>query len=216
MFVAALGVLAVPYGHIRADEAAPQENAAMNIPALKDSFQGQFLVGTAVDWNELQGRDPQSIALATRHFSAFTPGNSMKPDTLQRTEGEFNFRDADRLVELAQENGATPVGHVLVWHEQTPAWFFKGPDGEAVSRELALARMREHIVTVVGHYKGRVKQWDVVNEAISDTPGELLRPTPWQKAIGDDYIAEAFKAAHEADPDAVLIYNDYNIDRTQL
>jgi endo-1,4-beta-xylanase len=134
--------------------------------------------------------------------------------SLQRIEGQFNFRDGDRMVEIAEQNGATPIGHTLVWHEQTPRWFFEGPDGQPASRELALARLRKHIATVVGHYKGRVKQWDVVNEAISDTPGEVLRQTPWLKAIGEDYIAEAFRAAHAADPNAILIYNDYNIERS--
>ncbi|MES4792372.1 MAG: 1,4-beta-xylanase, partial [Chloroflexota bacterium] len=163
-----------------------------------------FLTGTALNYPALQGRSPLDVAIATRHFSAITAANSLKPDALQRVEGQFTFAEGDRLVEIAQKGGAAPVGHVLVWHEQTPAWFFKGSDGQPVSREQA---------TVVGHYKGRIKEWDVVNEAISDAPGELLRPTPWLKAIGEEYIAEAFRAAHEADPNALLIYNDYNIER---
>ena len=114
-------------------------------------------------------------------------------------------------METARKSGATVVGHTLVWHSQTPRWFFQGPDGQPASRELALARLRRHIQTVVGRYKGRVKQWDVVNEPINDGPG-VLRQSPWLRAIGEDYIAEAFRAAHEADPDAVLIYNDFNID----
>lgn len=78
-------------------------------------------------------------------------------------------------MELAEECGATPVGPCLVWHSQAPRWFFRGPDGEPAGRELILARVRTHIATVVGHYKGRVKQWDVVNEAISHTPARSLR-----------------------------------------
>jgi endo-1,4-beta-xylanase len=77
---------------------------------------------------------------------------------------------------------------------------------------LALKRMRNHIAGVVGHFKGKVKQWDVVNEALSDAPNEYLRSTPWLQTIGEDYIAEAFRAAHEADTKAILIYNDYNIE----
>ncbi|MBC8136613.1 MAG: endo-1,4-beta-xylanase, partial [Fibrella sp.] len=110
-------------------------------------------------------------------------------------------------------SGATVVGHTLVWHSQTPAWFFQGPDGKPADRALALARMRKHIATVVGRYKSRIKQWDVVNEAISDSGDSDLRPSPWRTAIGDDFIEQAFRAAHEADPDAILIYNDYNIER---
>ena len=191
---------------------AAQKNGQENAPPLKNAFQGKFLIGTALNTATLQGSNPLEAAIATRHFDAFTPENSLKPDALQRTEGQFTFADGDRLVALAEQCGATPIGHVLVWHEQTPAWFFQGPDGQMVSRELALKRLHRHIAAVVGHYKGRVKQWDVVNEALSDTPGETLRPTPWLKAIGPEYIALAFRAAHQADPNAVLVYNDYNIE----
>ena len=189
-----------------------QKNTLWNGPPLKNAYKGAFLIGAVLNYPALQGHAPMDIDIAATHFNALTPANSMKPDALQRTEGQFTFADGDRLVEIAEKCGATPIGHVLVWHEQTPAWFFQGPDGQPVSRELALTRLRKHISTVVGHYKGRVRQWDVVNEAISDTPGEALRQTPWLKAIGPDYIAEAFRAAHEADPKAILIYNDYNIE----
>lgn len=213
--MATLLIVIPTYNTLPSSALAAEEVAKVpdSVPPLKNAFKGKFLVGTELDYPALQGNDPLSVSLATTHFDALTAGNSMKPDTLQRTEGQFNFRDADRLVEIAQESGATAIGHVLVWHEQTPAWFFKGPDGGTVSRELALARMRQHITTVVGRYKGRVKQWDVVNEALSDTPGESLRQTSWLKAIGENYIAEAFRAAHAADPQAILTYNDYNIER---
>jgi endo-1,4-beta-xylanase len=182
----------------------------MLIP-LKDAFKGKFLIGTAVGTAVLKGQDGGTEGLVRAHFDALTAENAMKPDALQPREGEFTFADADRLVEIAKESGATVVGHTLVWHSQTPRWFFEGKDGQPITRELALQRLRTHIKTVVGRYKGRVKQWDVVNEAINDGPG-VLRQTPWLKAIGEDYIAEAFRAAHEADPAAILIYNDYNIE----
>ncbi|KAH0534182.1 hypothetical protein FGG08_007229 [Glutinoglossum americanum] len=185
--------------------------AQESVPPLKDAFKGKFLIGTALNYPALRGEAPLDLAVATKHFDALTCGNSMKPDFLQAKEGTFTFAEGDRLVEIAEKCGATPIGHTLVWHQQTPKWFFEGEGGKPLTREVALARMRKHIATVVGHYKGRVKQWDVVNEAINDGPG-VLRDTPWRKAIGDDYIAEAFKAAHEADPDAILIYNDYNIE----
>lgn len=197
---------------IPTQKTAPQgNNDVSNVAPLKDAFSGKFLIGTSVGTHVLRGQDPATEALVRRHYDALTAENAMKPDALQPREGEYNFTDADRLVEIAQKSGATVVGHALVWHSQTPRWFFQGPDGQPASRELALTRMRQHIKTVVGRYKGRVKQWDVVNEAINDGPG-VLRPSPWLRAIGDDYIAEAFRAAHEADPDAVLIYNDYNIE----
>ncbi|MGV3615746.1 MAG: endo-1,4-beta-xylanase [Fimbriimonas sp.] len=179
---------------------------------LKDAFRGKLAIGTAVSTGVLQGRDAATERLVRTHFSALTAENAMKPDALQPREGEFTFADADRLVAIGKASGARVVGHTLVWHSQTPRWFFEGKDGQPVTREVALDRLRTHIKTVVGRYRGRVKEWDVVNEAINDGPG-VLRNTPWLRAIGEDYIAEAFRAAHEADPDAILIYNDYNIEQ---
>jgi endo-1,4-beta-xylanase len=192
-----------------ADAPKPKSPSADASP-LKGAFQGKFLIGAALDpWQRPGSPD---LSIATTHFSAITPENCMKPASLQPREGQFRFGTADRLVAMAEKCGATPIGHCLVWHSQTPRWFFQGPDGKPADRELALARMRKHIAAVVGRYKGRVKQWDVVNEAISDGGGQVLRRSPWLTAIGDDYIAEAFRAAHKADPNAVLIYNDYNIE----
>lgn len=136
----------------------------------------------------------------------------MKPALLQPSPGEFHWEEADRLLDLAESCGAVTVGHTLVWHEQTPRWFFETPNGAPLNREAALNNMQTHIAAVVGRYRGRVKQWDVVNEAISDEQGEELRPSPWLQAVGEEFIAEAFRAAHKADPEAVLIYNDYNIE----
>lgn len=186
-----------------------------DVPPLKDAFKGAFTIGTILSVPALQGRAPLETALASKHFGALTCENSMKPGLTQPREGRFTFAEGDRLVEIAARCGAVPVGHTLVWHSQTPGWFFEAPDGGLPDRELALKRMRTHIAAVVGHFKGRVKQWDVVNEAVSDAPGEFLRPSPWLKAIGEDYIAEAFRAAHKADPRATLIYNDYNIEQGQ-
>ena len=185
--------------------------ASSDVAPLKDAFKGKFRIGTAVSTAVLRDQDPAGEKLLSRHFSALTAENSMKPEGVQPREGEFTFADADRLVEIADRAGASVVGHTLVWHSQTPRWFFQGKDGQPVTRELALERLRTHIKTVVGRYKGKIKEWDVVNEAINDGPG-VLRQTPWLRAIGDDYIAEAFRAAHEADPDAILVYNDYNIE----
>jgi endo-1,4-beta-xylanase len=103
------------------------------------------------------------------------------------------------------------VGHTLVWHNQTPAWVFRGPDGGPASRDSLLARMRTHIQAVVGRYAGRIRGWDVVNEAV-DEDG-TLRQTPWLRIIGPDYIALAFRYAHEADPRAELYYNDYSLEQ---
>ena len=181
------------------------------VTPLKDAYKGKFLIGTILGVAALQGRVAQDTGIATTHFNAITPENSLKPEAVQPREGEFRFAEGDKLVEICKSCGASAIGHTLVWHAQTPRWFSEGQDGKPLTRELALTRMRSHIGTVVGHYKGKIAQWDVVNEALNDGPG-TLRPSPWLKAIGDDFIAEAFRAAHEADPKATLIYNDYNIE----
>ncbi len=209
LFVAPLALACIPVANKSVDPKMNQNSPA--VAPLKDAFKGKFKIGTAVSTAVLRGQDPASEALLSRHFNALTAENSMKPEGVQPREGEFTFADADRLVEIADKAGASVVGHTLVWHSQTPRWFFQGKDGQPVTREVALERLRTHIKTVVGRYKGRVKEWDVVNEAINDGPG-VLRQTPWLRAIGDDYIAEAFRAAHKADPDAILVYNDYNIE----
>jgi endo-1,4-beta-xylanase len=135
----------------------------------------------------------------------------MKPMSVHPREGVWTFDEADALVQFAKEHHMAVFGHTLVWHNQTPTWFFE--DGaQPASRELALQRLKEHIQTEVGRYKGQIRSWDVVNEAISDTPSEYLRKTRWLTAIGEDYIDQAFRMAHEADPDVELQYNDYNIE----
>lgn len=213
LLVAPLLAAAAPHAfHRLLSPPMPQASSKVEVPTpLKDAFKGKLAIGTAVSTGVLQGRDAATEKLVRTHFEALTAENAMKPDALQPREDEFTFAEADRLVAIATESGGKVVGHTLVWHGQTPRWFFEGKDGQPVTREVALVRLRKHIKTVVGRYKGRVREWDVVNEAINDGPG-VLRNTPWLKAVGEDYIAEAFRAAHEADPDALLIYNDYNIE----
>lgn len=144
------------------------------------------------------------------HFNSVTPENCLKPDPVQVVEGRFNFSLADAFVDFAVSNQLQVVGHTLVWakDDRTPAWFFR--DGaNAASRELLLARMKTHIETVVGRYKGRVAQWDVVNEALDDGTN-YLRDSGWSRACGEEFIVKAFEYAHATDPQALLIYNDYN------
>jgi len=106
-------------------------------------------------------------------------------------------------------------GHNLCWHEQTPKWLFRNADGSQVSKQVLLKRLHDHIDTVVKRYKGKIYAWDVVNEAIADNPNEFLRNSDWYKICGEDFIAEAFRYAHAADPQAVLFYNDYNTERPE-
>ena len=151
-------------------------------------------------------------ALVKQQFNAISPENVMKWESIHPRSGSdgYNFEPADRYVEFGEKNGMYIVGHTLVWHSQTPRWVFQGDDGNPITREALLERMRDHIHTVVGHYKGRIKTWDVVNEALNDDGS--LRRSPWYRIIGEDYIAKAFEYAHEADPAAELRDNDYSIE----
>ncbi|MEI7833287.1 MAG: endo-1,4-beta-xylanase [bacterium] len=175
---------------------------------LKDTYP-QFLVGAALG-GLLPGKySADELAVIKAQFNQITPENCMKPKNIQPEEGKFDFTQADALVKFAVDNGITITGHCLVWHDACPDWFFRDGDKPA-SRELVLQRMKTHIQTLVGRYRGVIKGWDVVNEAISDTDEVYWRDTKWHQSIGDDFLEKAFIYAHEADPDVELYYNDYS------
>lgn len=178
----------------------------VQVPSLGQVYKEYFPIGAAVNSRTLlTHRD-----LIKKHFGSVTAENEMKFDHIQPFEGVYTFDRADEIVDFARENDLMVRGHTLVWHNQAPAWVFKGDNGEPVSRAVLLHRMKEHIHAVVGRYKGAVYAWDVVNEAVSDREGFLRADSPWYKILGEDYIAKAFEYAHEADPEAKLFYNDYN------
>jgi endo-1,4-beta-xylanase len=179
-----------------------------NEPALKDAFAGHFLIGTSAGRREISGEDPLAMPFMTKQFNSVTAENAMKWERIHPDPGTYCFGLGDSIADYARSNGMALIGHVLVWHSQTPEWVFLDSLGNHLTREALLERMREHIRTVVGHYRGKVLGWDVVNEAV-DEDGSL-RPTKWLEIIGEDYIEKAFIFAHEADPDAELYYNDYN------
>lgn len=177
--------------------------------SLRDAFREQFLIGTAVNTEQVESVDATLHDFVARHFSALTGENMMKWERIHPREGEYNWHPADALVELADKYGMHLTGHTLVWHQQTPDWVFEDAEGKPATRELLLRRMRGHITAVVGRYRGRVQSWDVVNEGIEEDGS--LRDTRWRQIIGDDYIEKAFEYAHAADPAARLLYNDYNM-----
>ena len=182
---------------------------SVSAQGLKDAVGKSFLMGAAINVGQTSGYDSLATAVITKHFNSIVAENCMKPEALQPQEGKFKWRKADRFVQFGEERGMAVIGHVLVWHSQTPDWFFKDTAGNVASKELLTERMRNHIHTVVGHYKGRIKGWDVVNEAIEDDG--TYRQSPWFQILGPEYIEMAFRFAHEADPDAELYYNDYSM-----
>lgn len=178
---------------------------------IKDAFQDAFRIGTAGDIPG--GYSDAELSLATAHFNAVTPENCMKPEPIHPEEGRWRFERADALVDWAKTNKLSIHGHTLVWHAQTPDWFFRDGDKATVTQ-----RLKDHIFTLVGRYKDTVQSWDVVNEAIHDggnaetATTEGLRNSKWMQSLGPEYLTLAFKFAHEADPNAMLYYNDYNIE----
>jgi len=180
---------------------------AQDTKGLKDYYKDYFLVGVAVSPRMMEP-GPES-ALILQHFSSMTPENAMKMGPIHPEENRYNWEPADKIVDFAQKNGLKVRGHTLCWHNQTPNWFFT-KNGQTVTKEELLARMKQHITDVVGRYKGKLYAWDVVNEAVPDKGDEIYRNSKFYEIIGEEYIEKAFEYAHAADPNALLFYNDYN------
>jgi endo-1,4-beta-xylanase len=179
--------------------------------ALKDLMPKGRVIGVAMNQRQSDGVDGAAVEIITKQFNQITPENLLKFQLVHPAADRYAFEAQDRYVQFGLDRKMQVIGHTLVWHNQTPAWVFQGADGKPADRETLLARMRDHIHTVVGRYKGKIHGWDVVNEAI-DEDGSLRR-APWRDGIGDDYVAKAFEFAREADPNAELYYNDYNLEK---
>ncbi|MDP9796668.1 endo-1,4-beta-xylanase [Catenuloplanes nepalensis] len=182
-----------------------------DIPSIKDVV-NEFPVGAAITPAALAGEHGRLLA---KHFDSVTPGNALKWDATEPSEGTFRFTDADTMVAFAQANGMAVRGHTLVWHNQTPAWVFLDSSGAPMTatpanKALLLARLEAHIRAVVGHYGDDIGVWDVVNEVIDESQSDGYRRSRWYEIAGLDYIRTAFRVAREVAPDATLVINDYN------
>jgi endo-1,4-beta-xylanase len=176
-------------------------------PGLKDYYASYFPMGVAVSPRALKTDEAQLIL---EQFNSLTAENAMKMGPIHPKEGEYFWSNADSIVAFAERNNLKLRGHTLCWHNQTPKWLFVDSVGNPVTKEVLLQRLKDHITAVVSRYKGKIYAWDVVNEAISDKRDEYFRPSPWYTICGEEFIAKAFQYAHEADPNALLFYNDYN------
>jgi len=170
-------------------------------------------MGVAVSAADL--KNPGEVSLILGQFNSLTPENAMKMGPIHPEENRYNWKDADSIVAFAQVHGLKVRGHNLCWHEQTPKWLFRDSVGNLVTKDVLLKRLKDHITAVVNRYKGKIYAWDVVNEAIDDDSTKFLRNSLWYQICGDDFITKAFEYAHEADPNAVLFYNDYNTERPE-
>ncbi|MFP5248954.1 MAG: endo-1,4-beta-xylanase [Acidobacteriota bacterium] len=177
---------------------------------LKDAFKGDFYIGAAINAPQIEGKDAIGDAIITSQFNTISPENALKWMSVHPQPGMYDFRLPDEYVAFGEAHHMYIHGHTLVWHNQTPAWVFQDEKKNPLTRDALLARLHDHIQTVVGRYKGRIQSWDVVNEALNEDGA--MRQSEWYKIIGPDYIAKAFQYAHEADPQALLCYNDYNIE----
>ncbi|GHB83469.1 beta-xylanase [Persicitalea jodogahamensis] len=180
-------------------------------PTLKSAYKDYFPIGVAVAPRNLTGPEAELII---KQFSSVTPENAMKMGPIHPEENRYFWQDADAIVDFAQKNGLKVRGHTLCWHNQTPRWFFTDASGNQVSREVLLARLKQHITDVMSRYKGKIYAWDVVNEAVPDGGESIYRPSKFYEIIGEDYIEKAFEYAHAVDPEAKLFYNDYNTENT--
>jgi endo-1,4-beta-xylanase len=218
-----------------------QANNVASQKSLKQAYAGKFWIGCADD---LRANSEPYQASIKKHYDIVTPENCMKPERIHPAEDRYTFETADAMVDWCQKNGLKVWGHTLAWQGQTPQWFFQDKNaaataatpaappttdtgtrrrnppgfiaGPLASKEVVLERLKQHIMTVVGRYKGRVTGWDVFNESIADGGDgttENLRTFSWYKAVGPEVLNMAFKWAHEADPKAMLYYNDYNIEQ---
>jgi len=201
---------------------APAQENMMNLPPLKDSFQEYFLIGNIFNQNDVASSGISNVRLS-HHYNVLTAENDMKPYNLSLAPGRYSFSTADRMVNAAISSGFKVVGHTLLWHSQIPDWQ-RGMANRP--KDTALEAMKQYITDVVTHFKGRIYSWDVLNEVFPDgvrasndwktsmrTRGDNQSANPWFVAIGSDFVYEGFLAARLADPNAILYYNDYNMDQ---
>jgi endo-1,4-beta-xylanase len=193
-------------------EFVPPPVAERDIPSVYQSLAEFFPIGAAVYQGDLTG---EHAVLLTKHFNIIVSENDMKWGTLQPTQGNFNYANADAQVSFAKTNNMRIRGHTLVWHQQTPAWVFNDASGNPMTptpenRALLLQRMETHIREVVSHYRDDIYAWDVVNEVIDPSQPDGFRRSQWFNIIGPEFIERAFQIAHEVDPDALLFINDFD------
>ena len=186
---------------------------------MKDMYKDYFMIGVALNQRNVSNQD--QINLVKAEFNSITAENDMKPGELHPKEGVWNWEKADKIADFCRQNGIKLRGHCLCWHSQFADWMFTDKKGKEVKKEVFYERLREHIHTVVNRYKDVVYCWDVVNEAMADDGGRRWgpngpqKPSPYRqsrhfKLCGDEFIAKAFEFAREADPNALLFYNDYS------
>ncbi|WP_058306622.1 endo-1,4-beta-xylanase [Gracilibacillus massiliensis] len=173
--------------------------------SLYKKYEKEFKIGAAINHRTMYSAEK----LIDKHFNSLTAENEMKFENLHPAEDEYVFEISDEMIKFAQKHDKAMRGHTLIWHNQTSDWIFE-KNGKVVDAITLQNRMKDHIDTVVGRYKGKIYSWDVVNEVISDEKDIFYRNSKWYEIMGESFIEKAFDYAHKADPGAKLLYNDYN------
>ncbi|RIK60750.1 1,4-beta-xylanase [candidate division KSB1 bacterium] len=184
-------------------------HAQNETPALKEVFKKAFHVGAALNREQISRTEANTIKLVEKQFNSITAENIMKWERIHPEPERYDFAPVDSFVAFGEKNKMFIVGHTLIWHNQTPRWVFEDGAGKPADRETLVQRMKDHIFTVMGRYKGRIHGWDVINEAVEDDGS--LRQSKYLQIAGEDYLQKAFEWARAADPQAELYYNDYNM-----
>jgi len=214
--LALAGTLGITLIAVAATAAGAAPSTAGRFHAPADSLRSlaapiNLRIGTAVNMTRLTG-DPTYAGIIGDQFSTVTPENVMKWDTIEPSQGTLNYAPADQLVAFAAAHGQLVRGHTLLWHNQIPNWLTTGVAGGTISDAQLRTIVHQHITGEVAHFKGRIWQWDVANEFFTDGNPSTINPNDfWISHLGAGIVADAFRWAHQADPHALLFYNDYNI-----
>lgn len=179
------------------------------IPTVRQAVEGKFLLGAALNKAVYEGLDPKADSIVALHYNQIVPENCMKSQEINPKEGVYLWAEADSFVNYGVKNNMAIIGHCLIWHSQLAPWFCFDSEGKYVTPEVLKERMRNHIHTMVKRYKGKIKGWDVVNEAIEDDGS--YRKSHFYNILGEEFIPYAFQCAHEADPNVELYLNDYSM-----
>ena len=199
----------IQFKDIEIEKIAPERGKE----TLKDVFADAFMMGCAIDREIYYEKDEKAVALMLEQFNAVSVERDMKPEMIHPTPDKWTFENADRYVRFATEHHLAPLGHTLLWHNQTPDWFWFREDGKAKSRKWIIENMEKYVETVTSRYAGKIYAWDVINELVEED-GSYRTSKGWGKALDgdcDELVKRAFRAAHKGDPNAELYYNDYNL-----
>ena len=204
------------------DLAVEQRETSTTLRSFADAM-GQYIGICVPVWKlNVDNDNDVRTRLIAGQFNAVVCENEMKFDATEPNRGQFSFGSGDQLIALANRHNLYVRGHALAWHSQVPGWLTSDgtKNSNNLSRTELLAILKNHIFNVVGHWKGKIREWDVANEVLDDNQTSInsnpkaydLRPSVWATGIGEDFLDSAFVWAHQADPDARLILNDYDVE----